>query len=312
MTKRIKTARVFTIGFIGDAEVIEGAGDCLALGVGTFGETIGIIERHNSPILNLLRNEMDANPLGYANIITLTGENVTDSKRVDAVWQQAGRQVDIVLQGIFSVSYLTEDETKVDARITRRGQLLIDRQPRYEHAPNNKFHCLCCGNDDGRRDGYARTVETAEMEEVRVNGRLMTIAPCPECDSVMTRIGGINAKRENHGGLSERRLFYEPPEHEYCLNFKQNVKMIWVKSVRKSDDQPRPSYRGNCFRCLGMVGTPWHRTKMVPIKTATLEKLLENARDGEDALYAKRMAEARERRGMRGARDAFNLHFNAA
>ena len=163
------------------------------------------------------------------------------------------------------------------------------------------------------------------MEEVKVNGRTMTIASCPECNSLMTRMGSINTRRENQGGLSERRLFFEPPEQAYCLSCRQNVRMVWIKAVRKSDEQPRPSYRGNCFRCLGMVGTPWHRTKMVPIKAATLEKLVENAKDGEDALYEMRMAEAEKRharerreneieeaRRMRNAMAALKLRYKVA
>ena len=285
MKKQVKTARVFTIGFIGEAEVNEGSGDCLTLGVGTLGETVAIIEQHNSPTLNMLRNEMDGNPLGYVNVITLTGESITDKESIEAVWRMAGRQVDIVLRGIFSVRYLDADETKVSIKTTRRGQMFIDKQERYEYVPNTTFHCLSCRNNDIMRlvtsvaeTSYARTVELTDMEEVKVNGRTMTIAPCPECDSVMTRMGGINVRRENHGGLSERRLFFEPPEQAYCLSCRQNVRMVWIKAVRKSDEQPRPSYRGNCFRCLGMVGTPWHRTKMVPIKAATLEKLVRTRR----------------------------------
>lgn len=322
MTNRIKTARVFTIGFIGEAEVNEGAGDCMALGVGTFGETVAVIEQHSSPVLNMLRNEMDANPYGYVNVVTLTGEKVTDKKSVDAVWQQAGRQVDIIVRGIFNVRYLDTEETQVTFNMSRRGNMTVKRQPRYEFVPNTTFHCLSCRNagDDG-----SMSVDLTDMEEVKVNGKTMTIAPCPDCDSVMTRMGGIKARRENHGGLSERRLFFEPPEQTYCLSCKQNVKMIWIKAIRKSDEQPRPSYRGNCFRCLGMVGTPWPRTKTVPIKAATLEKLLENARDGEDALHEKRMAEAEKRqarerreneineaRRMNDAMAAFKLRFKVA
>ena len=115
MKKQVKTARVFTIGFIGEAEVNEGSGDCLTLGVGTFGETVAIIEQHNSPTLNMLRNEMESNPLGYVNVITLTGESITDKESIEAVWRMAGRQVDIVLRGIFSVRYLDADETQVTA-----------------------------------------------------------------------------------------------------------------------------------------------------------------------------------------------------
>ena len=324
MKKQIRSARVFTIGFIGEAEVNEGAGDCLLLGVGTFGETVAVIEHHSSPTLNMLRNEMEANPLGYVNVVTLTGENVTDKESVDAVWQMAGRQVDTVLRGIFSVRYLDEAETEVSVRTTRRGRTFVEKQPRYEYRPNRTFHCLSCRNDEDE-DGYARTVALTDMEEVQVKGRTMTIAPCPECDSVMTRMGGINARRENHRGLSDRRLFFEPPEQAFCLSCRQNVKMIWIKAVRKSDAQQRPSYRGNCFRCLGMVGTPWHRTKMVPIKAATLEKLRENAKDGEDALYERRMAEAEKRhkrerreneineaRRMRDAMAALKLRYQVA
>ena len=310
MKKQIRTARIFTIGFIGDAEVNEGAGDCLALGVGTFGETVAIIEQHSSPTLNMLRNEMESNPLGYVNVITLTGENITDKGSIEAVWQMAGRQVDTVLHGIFSVRYLDERETKISVRNTRRGQTIVDREPRYEHVPNRTFHCLSCRNDGKQRlvtsvpeTKHAKTVGIADMEEVKVNGRTMTIAPCPDCDSVMTRMGGINARRENHGGLSDRRLFFEPPEQAYCFSCRQNVRMIWMKGVRKSDTQPRPSYRGNCFRCLGMVGTPWHRTSVVPIKAATLEKLLVDAREGEDALYERRMAEAERRHARKRRRN---------
>ena len=121
MKKQVKTARVFTIGFIGEAEVNEGSGDCLTLGVGTLGETVAIIEQYNSPTLNMLRNEMDGNPLGYVNVITLTGESITDKESIEVVWRMAGRQVDIVLRGIFSVRYLDADETKVSIKTTRRG-----------------------------------------------------------------------------------------------------------------------------------------------------------------------------------------------
>ena len=270
----------------------------------------------------MLRNEMDANPLGYVNVTMLTGEGVTDKESVYAVWRQAGRQVDTVVRGIFSVRYLDTDETQISVRTTRHGRMIVERQPRYEYVPNRTFHCLSCRNDES---SHAKTVELTDMEEVKVNGRTMTIAPCPDCDSVMTRLGGTSTRRENHGGLSERRLFFEPPEQATCLSCRQSVKMIWIKAIRKSDEQPRPSYRGNCFRCLGMVGTPWQRTKMVPIKTATLEKLLENAKDGEDALYEKRMAEAEKRhkrerrqneineaRRMRDAMSAFKLRFKVA
>ena len=332
MKKRIRSARVFTIGFIGEAEVNEGAGDCLALGVGTFGETVAVIEQHNSAVLNMLRNEMDANPLGYVNVIMLTGENVTEKKSVDAVRQLAGRQVDTVLRGIFSVRYLDKDETQINVKTTKRGQIFIDKQERYESVPNRTFHCLSCRNADNHRlvtsvqgATYAKIVDLTDMEEVKVDGRTMTIAPCPDCDSVMTRTGGINTKRENHCGLSERRLFFEAPEQAYCLSCRQNVKMIWIKAIRKSDEQPRPSYRGNCFRCLGMVGTPWHRTKLVPIKATTLEKLVENAKHGEDTLYERRMVEAEKRheckrrenevneaRRMRDAMAAFKLRYKVA
>ena len=46
---------------------------------------------------------------------------------------------------------------------------------------------------------------------------------------------------------------------------------------------------------MAMVGTPWQRTKLLPIKAKTLEKLVEGARKAEDALFERRMAAAEER-----------------
>ena len=132
----------------------------------------------------------------------------------------------------------------------------------------------------------------------------------------MTRAGGIKVRRERHRGLAEREVVFEPPAHAYCFSCRRQVSMIWVKAVRHSDGQPRPSYRGNCVRCLAMVGTPWQRTRLVVVKAKTLEKLVEGAKQAEDALYERRMevadrrrredAELRARREQRRFRDAID------
>lgn len=296
MEKQIRSARIFTLAFVGDAEFTEGAGDCLALGTGSYGETVAVVEHHASPTLEMLRKEMDASELGIVNIIMLTGEAVTDKDEMASLAKMAGRQVDIALRGIFAVSYLDKDESKVNVKVSRRGGQRVTVSPRYADVLNREFYCLGCRND-GRED-CNRTVRASDMREVVRNGRTLTVADCPVCGYQMTRTGKMTTRREMHGGLSERSLVFEPPAEAYCLSCKQNVKMIWLKAVRYSDEQPRPSYRANCFRCLGMVGTPWQRTRVVPVKSSTLEKLVDGAKQAEDALYEERAKAARKRRNQ--------------
>ncbi len=296
MDKQIRSARIFTLAFVGDAEVTEGTGDCLALGTGSYGETVAVVEHHASPTLEMLRKEMDASELGIVNIIMLTGEAVTDKEDMASLAKKAGRQVDIALRGIFAVSYLDKDESKVNVKVSRRGRQRVTVSPRYAYVLNRKFYCLGCRND-GKEDCNC-TVRASEMREVVRNGRTLTVADCPVCGYQMTRTGKMTTRREMHGGLSERNLVFEPPTEAYCLSCRQNVKMIWLKAVRYNDEQPRPSYRANCFRCLGMVGTPWQRTKVVPVKSATLEKLVEGAKQAEDALYEVRAKVAKKRRNQ--------------
>ena len=294
MKKLTRSARVFTLGFIGEAEVNEGSGDCLALGVGSYGDTVTVVARFDSPALSLLRDEMERNPLGFVSITTLTGQAITDREELADIAALAGRQVDIALRGIYTVKFLDGDENKVDVRTGRRGRLIINKEPRFEQVVLRDFYCVNCRNAGG--EDCHRTVGAEDMEEVDVGGRALTIAGCPKCDSIMTRVGGIEVRRERHRGIAERRLVFEPPEHAYCFSCKRQVSMIWVKAARYSDSQPRPSYRGNCVRCLAMVGTPWQRTRLVAVKAKTLEKLVEGARKAEDALYERRMAAADKRR----------------
>ena len=294
MKKQIRSARVFTLGFIGEAEVNEGGGDCLALGVGSYGDTVAIVARFDSPALSLLRDEMERNPLGFVSVTTLTGQAITDKDELANIAALAGRQVDIALRGIYAVKFLDGDENRVDVRTGRRGRLIVNKEPRFEQVVLPEFYCVSCrnaGDEDCRR-----TVGAGDMEEVETGGRAMTIAGCPKCDAIMTRPGGIEVRRERHHGLAERKLVFEPPAHAYCFSCRRQVSMIWVKAARYSDSQPRPSYRGNCVRCLAMVGTPWQRTKLVALKAKTLEKLVEGAKQAEDALYERRMAVADKRR----------------
>lgn len=294
MKKRIRSARVFTLGFIGEAEVNEGGGACLALGVGSYGDTVAIIARFDSPALSLLRDEMERNPLGFVSVTTLTGQAINDRAELADIAALAGRQVDIALRGIYAVKFLDGDENRVDVRTGRRGRLFINKEPRFEQVVLRDFNCVSCrnaGDEDCRR-----TVAAEDMEEVEVGGRAMTIACCPKCDSIMTRAGSIEVRRERHRGLEERKLVFEPPAHAYRFSCKRQVSMIWVKAARYSDSQPRPSYRGNCVRCLAMVGTPWQRTRLVAVKAKTLDRLVEGARKAENALYERRLAVADRRR----------------
>ena len=294
MKKQIRSARVFTLGFIGEAEVNEDSGDCLSLGVGSYGDTVAVVAQFDSPVLNLLRDEMERNPLGFVSVITLTGEAITDREELADIAALAGRQVDIALRVIYAVKFLDGDQNKVDVRTGRRGRLFTRTEPRFEQVVLRDFCCVSCRN--ARDEDCHRTVASDDMEEVEVGGRTMTIAGCPKCDSVMTRAGGIEVRRERHRGLAERKLVFEPPAHAYCFSCRRQVSMIWVKAVRYTDSQPRPSYRGNCVRCLAMVGTPWQRTRLVAVKAKTLEKLVEGAKQAEDALYERRMAVADKRR----------------
>ena len=293
MKNRIRSARVFTLGFIGEAEVDEGSGDCLALGVGSYGDTVAVVAKFDSPALDMLRDEMERNPLGFVSVTSLTGQAITDKEELADIAALAGRQVDVALRGIYAVKFIDGDENKVDVRTGRRGKLFTRKEPRFEQVVLRDFHCMSCRNA-GHAD-CRRTVAEQDMEEVEIGVRTMTIAGCPECDAIMTRAGGIEVRRERHRGLAERKLVFEPPEHAYCFSCRREVAMIWMKAVRHSGSQPRPSYRGNCIRCLGMVGTPWQRTRLVAVKAKTLEKLVEGARQAEDALYERRMEEARKR-----------------
>ena len=309
MKKQIRSARVFTLGFIGEAEVNEGSGNCLALGVGSYGDTVAVVAPADSPALELLREEMERSPMGFVSVIMLTGQAITDRKELADVTALAGRQVDVALRGIFAVSFHDGDENRVDVRTGRRGRLSVSKEPRFEQVVLRDFHCVSCrnaGDEDCRR-----TVAAGGMEEVDVSGRTMTIAGCPKCDAIMTRTGGIEVRREMHRGPGERRLVFEPPSHAYCFSCRRKVSMIWMKAVRHSDSQPRPSYRGNCASCLAMVGTPWQRTKLVPIKAKTLEKLVEGAKDAEDAVCERRIAAAdkyrREEAEMKARREAERL-----
>ena len=293
MKKQIRSARIFTLGFIGEAEVSESNGDCLALGVGSYGDTVAVVAKFDSPALNMLRDEMERNPLGFVSVIILTGQAITDTEELAGIAALAGRQVDVALRGIYAVKFLDDEENKVDVRTGRRGRLFTRKEPRFEQVVLQDFYCVNCrstGDEDCRR-----TVAVEDMEEVEVGGRTMTIAGCPKCDAIMTRTGGMEVRRERHRGLAERKLVFEPPEHAYCFSCRREVSMIWLKAVRHSDSQPRPSYRGNCVRCLAMVGTPWQRTRLVAVKAKTLEKLVEGAKKAEDALYERRIAEARKR-----------------
>lgn len=133
------------------------------------------------------------------------------------------------------------------------------------------------------------------MSEITQNGRLMTLADCDVCGGLMTRVGGIQARREMHVGLAERPLYYEQPETAYCFSCERDVGMIWVKSVKNSDNQPRPHYRGCCVRCLAFIGTSWKRTKLVPIKRKTLDKMRASIDAAQARLLDARTAEAERR-----------------
>ena len=294
MKNRIRSARIFTLGFIGEAEVNEGSGDCLALGVGSYGDTVAVVARFDSPALSLLRDEMERSPFGFVSVTNLTGQVITDRDELADIATLAGRQVDIALRGIYTVKFLDGDENKIDVRAGRRGRLIANKEPRFEQVVLRDFYCVSCRNA-GDED-CIRTVAAKDMEEVKVGGRAMTIAECPRCDSIMTRAGGIEVRRERHRGLAERKLVFEPPAHAYCFSCRRQVSMIWVKAARDTDSQPRPSYRGNCVRCLAMVGTPWQRTRLVAVKAETMEKLVEGAKQAENALYERRMAVADKRR----------------
>ena len=178
MKKQIRTARVFALGFIGEAEVIEGGGDCLALGIGSYGDTMAVVAQFDSPVLNMLRDEMERNPLRFVSVITLTGQAITDRKELADIAAIAGRQVDLALRDIYAVRFLDGDENKVDVRTNRRGQRFTRREARYEQVVLRDFYCVACRNTG---DGDCRrTVDAADMGEVEIGGHAMTIRQLPE------------------------------------------------------------------------------------------------------------------------------------
>ena len=295
---RTVSARVFDLACVTEQPFSDNGGDCLALGVNTFGGTVAVVAKRNSPALLKLREEMERNERGAVSVIALRGFAIADRRELDRIAEQTGRQPEIALRGIHGVSYYDSHENKVAVRVSRRGNMQVSAEPRYETAVSDRFYCVGCRNA-GKRDCHRR-VKPELMEEVTVNGKLMTFADCLECGGLMSRTGGIRVKRELHGGLSERRLFFEPPESAYCFSCRSEVKMLWVKSVRYADSQPRPSHRANCISCLEFVGAPWTRTKLVPIKSQTLDKLRETVASAQAVLSERRLDE-----GMRRLRNRF-------
>ena len=295
---RTVSARVFDLACITEQPFTPNGDDCLALGVNTFGGTVAVVAKRNDPALLELRAEMERNPRGIVSIISLRGAAITDRRALDEIAEQTGRQPEIALRGIHGVFYYDNEQNKVTVRVSKRGNRRTSVEPRYETAVSDRFYCVGCRNA-GKQDCH-RQVKPELMEEVTVNGRLMTFADCLECGGLMSRTGGIRVERELHGGLSERRLFFEPPEGAYCFSCRSEVKMLWVKSVRYTDSQPRPSHRASCISCLEFVGAPWTRTKLVPIKTKTLDKLRETVASAQAVLLEERLDE-----GMRGLREKF-------
>ncbi len=290
-TNRNRTAKLFAIAHVGEAEVQEGANTALAIGIDGYGATVGIVENFAAPSLEIIREQIDER--GYAAIVTLTGEAITDPEALSFLSRMAGREINFALRGIHSMRYIDGDENKVAVKVSRRGNLQRTQViPRQGAELNRRFTCMACRNAGRKPDQTARE-EDMETVETR-GGRTMTIAPCPACDAIMTRTGGKTSRKELHAGLGELKLVFEAPEFAYCPSCHQKVRRIWLKSIRKTDTQPRPSYRGNCFRCLGMVASPWQQTRLVPIKRQTIERVVAAATAAEDTIYAERMAEARE------------------
>ncbi len=281
-----RTAKLFVIAHITETEVNEGTNEALAIGVNNYGARVGIVENYASDALEMIREQIEQQ--GYAAMVTLTGQAVDDPSELANISRLAGREINMALRGILSMRFIDQDENKVTVKVSRRGNLRVSMEPRFGRAVNTKFTCLSCHNA-GRP--AAQTVGERDMETVQTaNGRTMTMAACPSCDAIMTRTGDKSAKAENHAGTAELNLVFEAPEFAYCVSCRQKVRRIWLKSVRKSDSQPRPSYRGNCFRCLGMVATPWQQTRMVPIKRHTVEKIRQAALAAEEATHQAREA----------------------
>ena len=271
--RRIVSARVFDLACITEQPFTPNGDDCLLLGVNTFGGTVAVVAKRNSPALLSLREEMERSDRGIVSVISL--------------------------RGIHSVFYYDSEQNKVSVRVSKQGNKRVSVEPRHEVVVSDRFYCVSCRNA-GRRN-CRRQVEQGLMEEVTVNGRLMTFADCPECGKLMCRTGGIRVRRERHAGLSERRLFYELPVGAYCFSCRSEVKILWGVSMRRSDRQPRPYHRGSCISCLEFVGAPWTRTKLVPIKTKTLEKLRSAVEAAQDNLQEKRYTE-----GMAALRRRFH------
>ena len=287
--RRIVSARVFDLACITEQPFTPNGDDCLLLGVNTFGGAVAVVAKHDSPALLHLREEMERSERGIVSVISLRGFAVTERSALDEIAEQSGRQPEIALRGIHSVFYYDSEQNRVTVRVSKQGNKRVSVEPRREVVVYDRFYCVSCRNA-GRRDCH-RQVEQGLMEEVTVNGRLMTFADCPKCGKLMCRTGGIRVRRERHAGLSERRLFYELPEGAYCFSCRGEVKILWGVSARRSDSQPCPHHRGSCISCLEFVGAPWTRTKLVPIKNKTLEKLRSAVETAQQKLQEERYAE---------------------
>ena len=297
--RRIASARVFDLACVTEQPFTPNGDDRLLLGVNTFGGAVAVVASRNSPALLNLREEMERNPRGIVSVISLRGFAITERSALDEIAEQSGRQPELALRGIHSVLYYDSEQNKVSVRVSKQGSKRVSVEPRHEVVVSDRFYCVSCRNA-GRPD-CRRQVEQGLMEEVTVNGRLMTFADCPECGKMMCRTGGIRVRRERHAGLSERRLFYELPEGAYCFSCSSEVKILWGVSIRRSDRQQRPYHRGSCISCLEFVGAPWTRTKLVPIKAKTLEKLRSAVETAQEKLLEKRYAE-----GMAALRRRFH------
>lgn len=303
---RTATAKVLDICYITENSTVEGANDCILVGLNSYGGTVAVVVDTDSPMLSLLLSEIEDKQ--FVSVIMLKGEHISDKHEIARLSEQTGRNIEFALRGIEFLHYFDTDQAKVRVKLSRTGRRMVVKEPRFTTEALRSFYCVSCRNDGVGGEDCRRTVAEDAMDEVEVkDGRVMTLAECDVCQGIMTRAGRIYVKKQQHEGLAERNLSFEQPATAYCFSCKKESRLIWAKSVRYSNAQPRPSYRGNCASCLGMVGTPWTRTKMVPVKAQTREKLRDAVDKAQAALVEQRMEDAEGRYALEKVREAARI-----
>ena len=113
---QIGSARVFDIGCITEQPFTPNGDDCVALGINTFGGTVAVVAKQNDPALLKMRAEMERSERGIVSVISLRGFAITERSALTTIAEQSGRQPEIALRGIHSVTYYDKNRTRSESK----------------------------------------------------------------------------------------------------------------------------------------------------------------------------------------------------